>query len=58
MLNMKSMKKTYPFLYGFLRDAAILRHSALVYGTMGVNEKSHKEMYEHMKVVDKVYGKI
>jgi hypothetical protein len=58
MLNMKSIKKDAPFLYGFLRDAAMIRHAALVYGTMGVNDKAHREMYEHMKVVDKIYGKI
>ena len=58
MLNMKSLKKNNPFLFNFLRDAAMFRHAALVYGTMGINDKSHREMYEHMKVVDKIYGKI
>lgn len=58
MFNMKSINKNNPILYGFLREAAMFRHAALVYGTMGVNDKAHKEMFEHMKVVDKVYGKI
>jgi hypothetical protein len=58
MLNMKSLKNNYPFLHGALREAAIWRHAALVYGTMGINKQAHHEMYEHMKVVDKVYGKV
>jgi hypothetical protein len=58
MLNMKRLQKDNPFLYSFLREAAMFRHAALVYGTMGVNDKAHKEMFEHMKVVDKVYGKV
>jgi hypothetical protein len=58
MLNMKSIKKNNPILYSLLREAAIWRHAALVYGTMGINKQAHREMYEHMKVVDKVYGKV
>ena len=58
MLNMKSIKKDNPFLFNVLREAAIWRHAALVYGTMGCNDKAHREMFEHMKVVDSVYGKV
>lgn len=58
MLNMKSMKNDNPFLYSFLREAAIWRHAALAYGTYGVNDKGHCEMFEHMKVIDKIYGKV
>lgn len=52
------MKNDNPFLYSFLREAAIWRHAALAYGTYGVNDKGHCEMFEHMKVIDKIYGKV
>ena len=58
MINIKKLRKDNPFLYNFLREAAVLRHAALVYGTMGVNNAAHREMYEHMKVIDKIYGKV